>query len=166
MPEAHLRIFWSNVISNEDLRERTRVTIMMELRTQKRRSRWLGNRYFMPSNSLPISALRCRGDRGRPKDTWRRNLKNAEDSVLVDTPTPSSCRQSQVEDPCHRLKHQTTQRGLCESRTLGLIWCIWRWTSSHVTAETYAPLPVEEGTFQAWRAIMGGGLHIPFWLNI
>lgn len=72
-----LQIFWPNVISNEDLRDRTGMTTMAE-RIQERRWRWLGHVCRMPSCSLPRTALRWtpqgRRDRGRPKETWRRTI--------------------------------------------------------------------------------------------
>ena len=73
-----LKIFWPNVISNEDLRTKTGVSTMKDT-IQMRRWRWLGHVCRMPSNSLPRTALRWtpqgKRKRGRPKETWRRTVE-------------------------------------------------------------------------------------------
>ena len=73
-----LKIFWPNVISNQDLHERTK-TWPVSQEIKKRRLRWLGHALRMNSERIPKVALRWtppgKRKRGRPKTTWRRSVE-------------------------------------------------------------------------------------------
>ena len=72
-----LKIFWPNIISNEELRNRAGISPIAEV-IQKRRWQWLGHVLRMSTQSIPRTALRWtplgRRNRGRPKETWRRTI--------------------------------------------------------------------------------------------
>ena len=72
-----LRIFWPNVISNQELFNRTGMTTITE-NIKIRRLTWLGHVCRMPANSIPRTALmwtpQGQRKRGRPKETWRRTI--------------------------------------------------------------------------------------------
>ena len=72
-----LRIFWPNVISNQELLNRTGLKTITE-NIKIRRWTWLGHVYRMPANSIPRTALmwtpQGQRKRGRPKETWRRTI--------------------------------------------------------------------------------------------
>ena len=73
-----LRIFWPNVINNDDLYERTH-TRPIEEEIRKRRWRWIGHVLRRPSDAIPRVAIRWtpagKRKRGRPKETWRRTVE-------------------------------------------------------------------------------------------
>jgi hypothetical protein len=71
------KVFWPNIISNNDILNRTHSTcIIQEIR--KRRWRWLGHTLRMPPTSICKTALRWtpqgKRPRGRPKTTWRKTI--------------------------------------------------------------------------------------------
>ena len=72
-----LRIFWPNVISNQELLNRTGLKTITE-NIKIRRWTWLGHAYKMPANSIPRTALMWTPQglrkRGRPKEIWRRTI--------------------------------------------------------------------------------------------
>ena len=72
-----LKIHWPNTISNADLWERTnQVPAEEEIR---RRWRWIGHTLRKPSTNITRQALTWnplgKRKRGRPKNTWRRDLE-------------------------------------------------------------------------------------------
>ena len=73
-----LRIFWPKMISNDDLRKKTGVTLLAES-ISPRKWRWLGHVYRMSADTLPRTALRWtpqgKRSQGRPKETWRRKVE-------------------------------------------------------------------------------------------
>ncbi|KAL3868729.1 hypothetical protein ACJMK2_041499 [Sinanodonta woodiana] len=72
-----MRIFWPNMISNEELRRRAGVSTISEI-IATRRWQWLGHVCRIPIDSIPRVALRWtpqgKRNRGRPKETWRRTV--------------------------------------------------------------------------------------------
>ena len=72
-----LRIFWPNVISNDDLYLRTSFSPITEV-IRQRRWRWIGHVLRMPNTMNAKVALYWTPDgkrkRGRPKETWRRTM--------------------------------------------------------------------------------------------
>ena len=75
---AILRIRWPNVITNEDLWQRTQQEPVEEL-IRQRRWRWIGHTLRKPTSSIVRQALtwnpQGKRKRGRPKMTWRRELE-------------------------------------------------------------------------------------------
>ena len=73
-----LKVFWPNVIRNDDLLERTRMYKISD-NIRDRRWRWLGHVYRMSADAIPRTALRWtpqgKRNRGRPKETWRRTME-------------------------------------------------------------------------------------------
>lgn len=73
-----LRIRWPNVITNEELWERTRQP-RVEQEIQQRRWRWIGHTLRRPTSSTTRQALtwnpQGERNRGRPRNTWRRDLE-------------------------------------------------------------------------------------------
>ena len=73
-----MKIFWPNIISNEDLHIQTGM-MPMEQTLEKRRWRWLGHVCRMSPNSITRTAMRWtpqgKRKRGRPKETWRRTIQ-------------------------------------------------------------------------------------------
>ena len=73
-----LRIFWPNIISNEELLRRTRIQ-PLTIVIRHRRWRWLGHVLRMRADKLAKTALRWtpqgKRKRGRPKETWRRSME-------------------------------------------------------------------------------------------
>ena len=73
-----LRIFWPNVISNDDLYARTSFTPLTDV-ICKRRWRWIGHVLRMQPTMNAKVALYWTPDgkrtRGRPKETWRRTVE-------------------------------------------------------------------------------------------
>ena len=72
-----LRIFWPNVISNDDLYTRTHFLPLTDV-ILKKRWRWIGHVLRMPNTENAKVALFWTPDgkrkRGRPKETWRRTV--------------------------------------------------------------------------------------------
>ena len=72
-----LRIFWPNVISNDDLYLRTSFSPITEV-IRQRRWRWIGHVLRMPNTRNAKVALYWtpggKRKRGRPKETWRRTV--------------------------------------------------------------------------------------------
>merc|ERR1711860_455626 len=70
-----LRIFWPNVISNDDLYARTNFLPLTDVILKKR---WRGHVLRMPNTENTKVALFWTPDgkrkRGRPKETWRRTV--------------------------------------------------------------------------------------------
>ena len=73
-----LRIFWPNVISNEDLYAQTLTRPIAE-EIQRRRWRWIGHVLRRPPTAISRVALRWtpagKRNRGRPKETRRRTVE-------------------------------------------------------------------------------------------
>ena len=73
-----LRIFWPNVISNEDLYAETHTQPIDEV-IRKRRWRWIGHVLRRPPDAISRVAIRWtpagKRKRGRPKETWRRTVE-------------------------------------------------------------------------------------------
>jgi hypothetical protein len=107
-----LKIFWLNTISKEELLRRTGVDSIQET-IRKRRWRWLGHVCRMPLDSLPRIALRWT-PQGKTKRDLAKDYRERAEKQEFDPRKSSqdSSRQSQVEIPCYRLKHQTAQRGM------------------------------------------------------
>ena len=73
-----LKIHWPNTISNADLWERTN-QVPTEEEIRRRRWRWIGHTLRKPSTNITRQALtwnpQGKRKRGRPKNTWRRDLE-------------------------------------------------------------------------------------------
>ena len=73
-----LRIQWMDKVSNNDLWERTS-QIQIEVEILTRRWGWLGHTLRKPNTNITRQALtwntQCKRKRGRPKNTWRRDLE-------------------------------------------------------------------------------------------
>ena len=73
-----LRIHWPDTISNTDLWERTS-QLPAEEEIRRRRWRWIGHTLRKPSDNITRRALtwnpQGKRKRGRPKNTWRRDLE-------------------------------------------------------------------------------------------
>jgi hypothetical protein len=73
-----MRIFWPNVVSNEDLHAKAR-TEPISITIKRRRLKWLGHVLRMPANQIPRVALfwtpQGKRNAGRPKMTWRRTVE-------------------------------------------------------------------------------------------
>ncbi|MGL5901241.1 MAG: reverse transcriptase domain-containing protein [Cetobacterium sp.] len=73
-----LRIHWPDTISNEELWQRTN-QIPAEEEIKKRRWRWIGHTLRKPANNITKQALQWnpqgKRKRGRPRNTWRRDLE-------------------------------------------------------------------------------------------
>ena len=73
-----VRVFWPNVISNDDLLKKTGMCKVSDT-IRDRRWRWLGHVYRMSADAIPRTALRWtpqgKRNRGRPKETWRRTVE-------------------------------------------------------------------------------------------
>jgi len=72
-----LRIWWPNIISNEDLWKVTgQENIHLEIR--KRKFRWIGHTLRKEDGEIPKTALlwNLQGNRkrGRPRNSWRRSV--------------------------------------------------------------------------------------------
>jgi endonuclease/exonuclease/phosphatase family metal-dependent hydrolase len=94
-----MKIFWPNMISNEELWHRAGASSIAET-IATRRWRWLGHVCRMPPDSLPRVALRWtpqgKRNRGRPKETWRRTVERELKSrglTLQTAPTIAADRQ-------------------------------------------------------------------------
>ena len=72
-----LRVYWPNTIRNIDLWERTH-QLPIEDEICKRRWGWIGHTLRKPPDTITRQALRWnpqgKRKRGRPKNTWRRDL--------------------------------------------------------------------------------------------
>lgn len=73
-----LKIFWPNIITNEDL---LRITASWPVRSeiQRRKWSWIGHNLRRPSDNIAKMALDWNPQgsrrRGRPKTTWRRSVE-------------------------------------------------------------------------------------------
>ena len=73
-----LRIHWPETISNKDLWQRTN-QLPAEQELRRRRWRWIGHTLRKPPSNITRQALtwnpQGKRKRGRPKNTWRRDLE-------------------------------------------------------------------------------------------
>ena len=73
-----LKVRWPNIISNQDLWERTD-QLPIEEEILKRRWRWIGHTLRKPAFSTTRQALtwnpQGKRKRGRPRNSWRRDLE-------------------------------------------------------------------------------------------
>ena len=73
-----LHIRWPDTISNNELWQRT-IQLPAEEEIKKRRWRWIGHTLRKPPNNIIRQALtwnpQGKRKRGRPKNTWRRDLE-------------------------------------------------------------------------------------------
>ena len=73
-----LGIQWMDKVSNKDLWGRTS-QVKIEIEILKRRWGWLGHTLRKPNTNITRQALtwnpQCKRNRGRPKNTWRRDLE-------------------------------------------------------------------------------------------
>ena len=74
-----LNVRWPEVISNEDLWERTQ-QCRIEESIKRRKWKWIGHTLRKPENNITRSALEWNPQgsrrRGRPKQSWRRSVKD------------------------------------------------------------------------------------------
>ena len=75
----NLNIRWPEIISNEDLWERTQ-QCRIEESIERRKWKWIGRTLRNPENNITRSALELNPQgsrrRGRPKQFWRRSVKD------------------------------------------------------------------------------------------
>lgn len=74
-----LKIFWPNTISNDELWFKTRQPMIVQT-IKLRKYGWIGHTLRKPSTDITRKALDFNPQgsrrRGRPRNTWRRNVKN------------------------------------------------------------------------------------------